>query len=233
MALPIQSAPTYRTLLPSSNEEVKYRPFLVKEQKLLILARESEDQRQQLESVKELITACTFGEIDANTIAAVDLEWLFLQIRSKSVGENITVNLKCSDTECKGTGEVHIDIEKVEVTGEASNEPIMITDSVGVNLKLLTVDGVQDLFGKSQDEQIIGVLKASIARIFDNEQIFERVDISDSDLNDFIDNLTIDQLAKLTDWFEKSPKISFDASYKCNICDKQSTRRLEGIQSFF
>ena len=100
MGLPIQSAPTYKTVLPSNGREIKFRPFLVKEQKVLMLAKEGEDKTESLEAVKNMINDVTFGEIDANDLAMIDLEWLFIQIRTKSVGESATVKMKCLEDDC-------------------------------------------------------------------------------------------------------------------------------------
>ena len=120
MGLPIQAAPTYRCVLPSDGREITFRPFLVKEQKVLILARESEDSKETLEAVKTLISNVTEGEVNANELPMVDMEYLFIKVRSVSVGEHSTINLNCSNGECRGTGEVSL---RVSFNGHSCPRP--------------------------------------------------------------------------------------------------------------
>ena len=116
--LPIQSAPTYSCVLPSDGREIKFRPFLVKEQKVLVLARESENAKETLEAVKTLISNVTFGEVNANELPMIDMDYLFIKIRAVSVGETSNIHLNCSNGDCKGSGEVLINLDEVEVVGE-------------------------------------------------------------------------------------------------------------------
>jgi len=233
MGLPIQSAPTYKTVLPSDGREVKFRPFLVKEQKVLMLAKEGEDKTESLEAVKNMINDVTFGEIDANDLAMIDLEWLFIQIRTKSVGESATVKMKCLEDDCSGTGEALINFEEVEVEGEILDNTIMVSDDVGVVLRLLKVEDTKDVQDMPENEVIFYLLNKSIDRIFDAESVYERTDISDADVDEFIENLTFAQLGQLSEYFEKTPKLTKEVSFKCEICGTQQSRVLEGLQNFF
>jgi hypothetical protein len=233
MGLPIQSAPTYKTVLPSDGREVKFRPFLVKEQKVLMLAKEGEDKTESLEAVKNMINDVTFGEIDANDLAMIDLEWLFIQIRTKSVGESATVKMKCLEDDCSGTGEAFINFEEVEVKGEILDNTIMVSDDVGVVLRLLKVEDTKDVQDMPENEVIFYLLNKSIDRIFDAESVYERTDISDADVDEFIENLTFAQLGQLSEYFEKTPKLTKEVSFKCEICGTQQSRVLEGLQNFF
>jgi hypothetical protein len=233
MGLPIQSAPTYKTVLPSNGREIKFRPFLVKEQKVLMLAKEGEDKTESLEAVKNMINDVTFGEIDANDLAMIDLEWLFIQIRTKSVGESATVKMKCLEDDCSGTGEAFINFEEVEVKGEILDNTIMVSDDVGVVLRLLKVEDTKDVQDMPENEVIFYLLNKSIDRIFDAESVYERTDISDADVDEFIENLTFAQLGQLSEYFEKTPKLTKEVSFKCEICGTQQSRVLEGLQNFF
>lgn len=233
MGLPIQSAPTYKTVLPSDGREVKFRPFLVKEQKVLMLAKEGDNQEESLEAIKNMISEVTFGEVDANELAMVDLEWLFIQIRSKSVGETSTVRMKCQEDDCSGTGEVIINFEEVEVHGEIPENTIMINDDVGVVLRLLKVGDTKGVEEMPENEVIFYLLNKSIDRIFDAESVYERKDITVDDVDEFIENLTINQLGKLSDFFESAPKLRKEIDFKCDICSTQQSRVLEGLQNFF
>ena len=233
MGLPIQSAPTYKTVLPSDGREVKFRPFLVKEQKVLMLAKEGDNQEESLEAIKNMISEVTFGDVDANELAMVDLEWLFIQIRSKSVGETSTVRMKCQEDDCSGTGEVIINFEEVEVHGEIPENTIMINDDVGVVLRLLKVGDTKGVEEMPENEVIFYLLNKSIDRIFDAESVYERKDITVDDVDEFIENLTINQLGKLSDFFESAPKLRKEIDFKCDICSTQQSRVLEGLQNFF
>ena len=233
MGLPIQSAPTYKTVLPSNGLEIKFRPFLVKEQKVLMLAKEGDDKTESLEAVKNMINDVTFGEIDANDLAMIDLEWLFIQIRSKSVGESATVKMKCLEDDCSGTGEALINFEEVEVKGEILDNTIMVSDDVGVVLRLLKVEDTKSVQDMPENEVIFYLLNKSIDRIFDAESVYERTDISDADVDEFIENLTFAQLGLLSEYFEKTPKLTKEVNFKCEICGTQQSRVLEGLQNFF
>ena len=233
MGLPIQSAPTYKTVLPSDGREVKFRPFLVKEQKVLMLAKEGEDQEESLEAVKNMINTVTFGEVDSNELAMLDLEWLFIQIRSKSVGESATVKMKCQENDCSGTGDALINFETVEVNGEIPDNTIMISDDVGVVLRLLKVGDTKGVAEMPENEIIFYLLNKSVDRIFDSESVYERNDITDEDVDEFIENLTMDQLGKLSNFFENAPKLQKEVEFKCEICGTKQSRVLQGLQNFF
>jgi hypothetical protein len=233
MGLPIQAAPTYRCVLPSDGREITFRPFLVKEQKVLILARESEDSKETLEAVKTLISNVTEGEVNANELPMVDMEYLFIKVRSVSVGEHSTINLNCSNGECRGTGEVVINLEEIVVEGEFPNDTVMISDNVGVVLKLIQVKDVDGMEEMHQADQMVEIVKRSIVRIFDEENVYEASETSDKDLNDFIENLSFKQLEILGGFFDSVPKLKKEVEFKCNLCESVQTRMLEGLSSFF
>jgi len=233
MSLPIQTAPTYRCVLPSDGREVKFRPFLVKEQKVLILARESEDSKEILEAVKTLISNVTEGDVDANTLPMVDMEYLFIKVRAVSVGETSTIRLNCDQGECKGTGEAVVNLEEIEVEGEFPDDTVMINDTVGVVLKLIQVKDIDGMDTMSQGDQMVEIVKRSIVRIFDEENVYEASETSDKDLNDFVENLSFGQLEVLGNFFDGVPKLKKEVEFKCNLCEAVQTRMLEGLQSFF
>jgi hypothetical protein len=235
MGLPIQSAPTYTCVLPSDGTEVKFRPFLVKEQKVLILARESEDTVQSLSAVKDLIHAVTYEKVNADELAMIDLEYLFLKVRSVSIGETIELSLTCRDQECNGSEKVRINLDEIEASGEQpTTNTVMINDTVGIEVRTPLVKDIK-LTNQNQADADVGldVVKNSITSIFDEEQVYDKSDMSKSDLDDFIDSLTYKQLELLGDWFDDLPKLSHTAEWKCNVCERENKRVLEGINSFF
>ena len=130
MPLPKIATPTYELVLPSNKKTIKYRPFLVKEQKVLLLAQEQEDDAAMFRAVQDLITnVCE--DVKSETLPVIDMEWLFLKIRSKSVGETANIKLTCTDPKCDGTGEAVVNLDDVEVVGDEPEHKIMINDEIG------------------------------------------------------------------------------------------------------
>ena len=231
MGLPIQTTPTYRCVLPSSGREVKYRPFLVKEQKILSIAKESEDQKQIFNAIKDLIESVTFGEVLADDLAVMDLEYLFLKTRSASVGETTTVTTPCRDTNCGGSTALKINLDEIEPKGEAADNKVMINDNVGVTLRPPIVKNIKSL--GSDEADVVEILTACIDSIFDEENVYMADETSDKDLSEFVESLTFGQLEELSIWFESLPKLTYTTSGTCEVCNKETTRTLEGLQSFF
>ena len=234
MGLPIQSTPTHECVLPSNGETVKFRPFLVKEQKVLTLARESEDQKQILGAIKTMISAVTFEKVDATKLAMADLEYLFLQVRCVSVGETTKVSVSCNDTECNGSVELNINLEDAVMVGESPDPTVMISDDVGVVLKWPSVGVIQKVEQDADNEsQAIEVMKHSIVRIFDENEMYEMSEIAPSEVDEFVENLTFGQLGQLGEYFDNIPKLTIEAEGQCNICNETTNKKLEGINSFF
>lgn len=231
MGLPIQSTPTYTCVLPSDGREIKYRPFLVKEQKILTIARESEDQKQIFSAVKDLLEAVTTPPVVCNDLAVIDLEYLFLKVRAVSVGETSKVSTKCDVIDCKGSVELTVNLNDIEVVGDTKDDTVMINDSVGIVLSAPAVKNVQGLDGGEADA--LALIIKSIKQVFDGDELYEASDMSEKDMTEFVESLTFPQLQMLTEYFDSLPKLSHEVEGKCNICDSTTTRTLEGINSFF
>ena len=234
MALPIQATPTYTCELPSTGTEVKFRPFLVKEQKILVIAQESEDPKTTLSAVKDLINNVTFEKVNANELTMFDLEYLFCKIRAVSVGETIPLKMACMTTDCNGTGETVVNLDDLTVTEDTSGDPkIMISDDVGIVLRYPKVKDMGNITTVSEDQQSIEVIKASISQVFDAENVYDEADMSADDKSEFVESLTFPQIEKLSAFFLGMPKLQGKIEYKCNTCGKLNERVLEGLQSFF
>ena len=149
MALPKQTAPKYTCILPSDGREIEYRPFLVKEQKVLLLAQEQEDDAAMFRAVQDLITnVCE--DVKSETLPVIDMEWLFLKIRSKSVGETANIKLSCTDPKCDGHGEAVVNLDDVEVVGDQPESKIMLNDEIGIEMRYPRVSDVNQVQGKDQ-----------------------------------------------------------------------------------
>ena len=234
MALPIQAAPSYTLTLPITKKVVKYRPFLVKEQRSLLVARESENTKDIMQAVIDMISAVTSKTVDANKLPVGDLEYLFMQIRAKSVGETAGISVACTDNECDGWGRVEVDLNDVTVdVDEDVNNMIQLNDDLVVEMQYPTVTSVTKVEGMNEADAIKPVLRGCMVRLFDDENVYEFAEYRDSEIDDFIDSLTIDQFEKMTEFFQNVPTLKHEVEYTCSKCKKESTRVLEGLNSFF
>ena len=231
--LPKLDTPTYRLTLPSTGDEIQYRPFLVKEQKILMMAQESEDDQQILDAVTSLVRTCTFDKIDANNSPMFDVEYIFLQIRGKSVGENVQLKLICPDDE-KTSVDVEVDINDiaVQMTDNHTNE-IKITDTVKIFLNYPLLRDMKGILAEtSQMQQIFSMLTKCVHEIHYGEQIFNKIDISEKDINEFIDQLTTDQFEGITNFFDTMPKLRHVIPITNPKTKVESEVVVEGLASF-
>ena len=233
MALPKQSTPKYKCILPSDGTEVEYRPMLVKEQKILMLAQEQDDEKAMFSAVQDLLEAVTFGKIKPRLLSTIDLEYLFLKVRVKSVGETTTVNLTCHDPKCEGTGEAVVDLDNVEVVGDQPDNKIMINDEIGIELRYPRVADVEALQGLDQGTQSIEMLKKSMVNIFDQENVYPVADTSTQELDEFVDTLSISQMEELAEFFNSIPRLEKEVTSECGSCGKEIEKKLTGLQNFF
>ena len=236
MALPIQAAPSYTLTLPISKKVVKYRPFLVKEQRSLLVARESENTKDIMQAVIDMISAVTSKTVDANKLAVGDLEYLFMQIRAKSVGETASISVACTDNECEGDGWGRVEVDLNDVTVEVDEDVdnmIRLNDDLVVEMQYPTVTSVFKVEGLNEADAIKPILRGCMVRLFDDENVYEFAEYRDSEIDDFIDSLTIDQFEKMTEFFQNVPTLKHEVEYSCAKCKKENTRVLEGLNSFF
>ena len=233
MGLPKLDTPTYRLTLPSTGEEIQYRPFLVKEQKLLMMAQESEDDQQLVDAVTSLVGTCTFDKVDANDSPMFDIEYIFLQIRGKSVGEKVQLKLICPDDE-KTTVETEVDINDiaVQMTDNHTNE-VKITDTVKMFLKYPLLKDMKGLMAETSEmQQIFSMLNKCVHEIHYGEQIFNEIDISEKDINEFIDQLTTNQFEGITTFFDTMPKLRHVIPIMNPKTKVESEVVVEGLASF-
>ena len=233
MALPKLDTPTYRLTIPSTREEIQYRPFLVKEQKLLLMAQESEDDQQIIDTVSSLVRTCTFEKIDADSSPMFDIEYIFLNIRAKSVGEKVQLRLICPDDE-QTSVDVEVDINDVSVqmTADHTNE-VKITDTVKLFLKYPILKDMKGLSSDASEmEKVFSLLNQCVQEIHYEEQIFNRVDFSEKDIDEFMDQLTADQFKLITDFFDTMPKLRHVIPVKNPKTEVESEVVVEGLASF-
>ena len=234
MALPKLNTPTYSLVLPSTGEEVKFRPFLVKEQKLLMLAQESEDNKEMLDTVVKIVSSCTFNKVDPTHSPLFDIEYVFLKLRAKSVGENVEVTLLCpDDEETYTTKKINLDKIEIEVDESHSNE-IQLTEQIKLIMKYPQMSDMNQINTQdnSQINLVFSVLKHCILEVQDGDTSYQKVDISDKDLEEFIDSFDTEQFEKIMTFFETMPKLREKVQVTNPKTQVTSEIVLEGLESF-
>lgn len=240
MALPMMNTATYTMVVPSSGVSVRYRPFLVKEEKALLIAQQSEDPVTMVETLKNVIKSCVQDKLDVDKLATFDLEYMFIQIRGKSVGETVDLYFQCDndhgeDNE-KAKVKVSIDISTLQVErGEDHTNKFPLFGDVGVVMKYPTVDVMKRLenLDTNDIEKIFQVIAASIDYIYQGEELFYANEQSTDELIEFVENLSTEQFVKVQSFFETMPKLKKEIEYNCPVCGKHHKKVLEGLQSFF
>lgn len=235
--LPVNSTPIYTLKVPSTDKLLKYRPFLIKEEKALLIAQQSEDASVMVESLKQVIKACIKDEIDVEGLATFDLEYIFTQIRAKSVGEVIELSLSCDTcTDEKAVAMVSIDLTKLTVNKNPDHKlKISLYDDVGIAMRYPTIDIVTKLENtdSSDIEQVFEIVVECVDYIYTTDEVFHAKDQSKTELMDFLNNLTSDQFVNVQKFFETMPKLSHEIDYKCPVCNVAHHKVLEGLNSFF
>ena len=236
MSLPVINVPTYKLDIPSTKESIKFRPFRVNEEKILLLALEMSEENPEamMDAVKQIIENCTFGEIKLKGLALFDLEYIFLRIRAKSVGEVAKVKLLAED-DGETYVEVDIPLEKIEVHFDKTHKNnIKLSDNIGVIMKY---PQYEDLEGAgTQDggvEVAFKMIKNCVSSVYEGETVHERIDFTDDDLDTFINSLASEQFAKLQQFFMTMPKLKHEVKFKNPKTKKMNTVTLEGLASFF
>ena len=234
MALPKLDTPTYELEQPSTGEKIKYRPFLVKEQKTVMMAQESEDDKEIKEALASLIRGCTFGDINPYELPIFDVEYFFLRIRGKSVGEKVDLNLLCpDDNETRVSKTINLEDINVNMKVGHTNQ-VEITDSIKMVMRYPTLDDLTEISSEmDKSEDIFSLIKRCVHEIHDGEKVYNRVDMSSSELEEFIDSLTGEQFEKLTDFFDTMPKVQHSVEVTNPKTKKKGEVVIEGIQSFF
>lgn len=240
MALPMMNTPTYNLVVPSTGEKIKYRPFLVKEEKALLIAQQSEDVEVMVDSLKQVIRGCVLDKIDVDSLAIFDIEYIFTQIRAKSVGEIIELLFPCDvdhgEDQEKAKLKISIDLTKIDVEFPSDHsKKIDLFGDVGVVMKYPSFAMLTKMESLDVEnvEAIFDIIATSIEYIYEGEELHYAKEQSKEELLEFLYNLTNEQFNKLQTFFAKMPKISKTVEYNCPVCAKHHTVTLEGMQSFF
>ena len=237
MALPIANVAKYELTLPSQQKKVHYRPFLVKEEKILLMAMESGESKEMITAIKEIVKSCTFNEMNAEDHPMFDIEYVFLQIRAKSVGEVAKLKVLCPDDGVT-YGDVDVDLSKIEVmVDDDHSNNIMIDEDrkLGVTMKypsLKDIDG-DTLTGEVNIEKTYKMIENSVESIYEGETVHMAKDLEKKEFTEFLDNLTAEQMKKLTAFYNSMPRLEHKVMVKNPKTEVESEVTLKGLASFF
>ena len=243
MALPKLDVPIFTIDLPLSKTKLRYRPFLVKEEKLLLIAMESDDEKTIMDTIKQIINNCCLDDVDTETLPITDLEYFFLHLRARSIGEIVDLQYKCNnkvkddageEIECGNNVKLKVNVLEIEPTfNDKHTNKIELTDKLGIVMKYPNFATIDKVKSNNDVEQILGIIMNCVDYIYDEDSIYYRKDISDEELTEFIENLTQKQFAKVQEFFETVPAIKKELDFKCSKCGYQEKILIEGIQNFF
>ena len=236
MALPKLTTPTYELEIPSTDEKIKYRPFLVKEEKILLIALESGKSEDIITAIKDIVTECTYGKIDLGKMPMFDVEYIFLQIRAKSVGEVSTLRLLCPDDK-ETYVNVDIDLSEIMVQVDKGHNPkIELTDEMGMIMTYPSIDslsatGVTDITA----DNMLDVIGACILQIYDKkgEEVFETKDQTKKEISEFVESLNTKQFQEVQKFFDTMPKLKHVVTIENPKTKVKSDITLQGLNDFF
>ena len=236
MALPQVNTPTYELAVPSTDKKLKYRPFLVKEEKILMIAMEAQEQSGIIDAVKQIVKACTFEKFDIAKAPMFDVEYIFLNIRAKSIGEISTIRLRCPDDN-ETLVETQIDLTKVEVEmPEGHTNKIELTEEMGMIMTYPTLDSFAEYDGTVVNAtNMIDIIALCITQIYDKkgEEIFEAKDSTKQELIDFVEQLNSNQFKDVQKFFDTMPKLTHTVEIENPKTKKKSKVTLAGLNDFF
>jgi hypothetical protein len=233
MALPKLQTPEYRLTLPSTQEEIKFRPFLVKEQKILMIAQESGEDRQIANAMGELVSGCTFGNVDANVNPMYDIEYVFIQIRAKSAGEKVKLNLLCPDDQ-ETYVEVEINLEDIDVQMSVEHSTVIdLTDDIKINFRYPLLKDIEGMKSDVSDfEKMLHLIYTCIVSVEHGDETTQRIDMTTGEITEFIESFSTEQLEKVVNFFASMPKVRHVIDVVNPKTKVKGEVLLEGIESF-
>tara|TARA_Y100000593_G_C4303458_1_gene334529 strand:+ start:1244 stop:1969 length:726 start_codon:yes stop_codon:yes gene_type:complete len=240
MALPKLDIPTFTTKLLSNGKKITYRPFLVKEEKILFMALESDSSVEMTRAMKQIINNCVQDDIDIDDLPLFDIEYLMVNLRSKSVGENAEVIYSCrvthNDEICGNRIPIKIDLEKITLNNSVSKTPesIMLSENIGIQMRYPKTEMLATPT-ESDDalSTLWNTLELCIDFIFDDENVYRLEDYTYEEKQEFFESLTQDQFGNIREFFDSLPKLQYKDNYSCNKCGHKGELLIEGVDSFF
>lgn len=233
MALPKLDTPIYQLELPSNQQVVKYRPFLVKEQKILMMAQDADDKEDSYNMLAEIVDGCTFNNVDIKTMPIFDFEYLFMKIRCKSVGESAELSVLCPDDGVTRVP-VTIDLDGIDVQVEDGHSNVIgVNDSIKIIMRYPTVNDIKSVSEAETLNNVMTLLKVCINEIHDGDTIHNMIDVTSKELDEFIDSLPTDTFEKMAIFFDTMPKLTHVIEVKNPKTEVTSEVVIQGMESFF
>ena len=236
MALPTINTPTYELEVPSTDEKIKYRPFLVKEEKILMVAMESGEQNNIINAVKDIVQACTFDKVDISKMPMFDMEYIFLNIRAKSVGETSQLKLRCPDDN-ETFADVEIDLTEVQIqVGDNHTNKIELTDDMGIIMKYPSINSFTDIgVTEVNADNMLDIITSCILQIYEKkgEVIYDAKDSTRKELIDFVEQCNAQQFLEIQSFFDTMPRLKHTVKVKNPKTKVESDITLTGLNDFF
>lgn len=240
MALPKLSTPTFELTLPLSQQKVTFRPFLVKEQKILMMANEASDKESIVRAIHDVLKNCTLSKkINVDTLPLLDIEYYFLNLRARSVGEIVELHYRCHNevdgVACGNKMDVSVNLLDIKMENmENYNDVVMIDEKVGIKFKHPDLSLIEDLKeGEEQLDLAIDIILNSIEYVFEDDSLYHANETPKDELLEFLDSLTQQQFEKVEKHFENLPVLRKKVDIKCSKCGFDHSIDVEGIESFF
>ena len=236
MALPKLTTPTYELEIPSTDEKIKYRPFLVKEEKILMMAMVTKNEGDIVQAVKDIVKECTFNKVSIDNMPMFDVEYIFLNIRAKSVGEVSKLRLLCPDDN-KTYADVELDLNEVRVqVGEDHTNKIELDNGMGMIMQYPTIDSFRDSGIRNiTADNMLDVIGSCILQIYEDEgkKVYDPKDQTKKEVIEFIEQLNTKQFKKVQNFFDTMPKLKHEIKIKNPKTKKESSITLTGLNDFF
>ncbi len=236
MQLPKIDVPIYEVQLLSREQPVKFRPFLVKEQKIMLMAVEAKDMNNTMKAIKQIINNCVIDEIDADELPLADIETLFLHLRARSMGEVLNLFFKCTNVfeekQCGMLIEVPVNLLQIPQINKDTPKNIMINDSIGVIMKYPSL-GIVDNLLKMNSEVMVTVVAGCIDQVFDGESVYYAKDSTPEEMVNFVEGIPAEKFALIENFIDKVPRSVYTTNQKCVKCGFEHEFKLEGLSDFF
>lgn len=232
MGLPQIDTPTFKVKIDSLGKNYKFRPFLVKEEKLLVMAGESSDNSDMLHAAQQVITNCSFGKVNGEKLPMFEVQKLFLTLRSQSVGNMIELQAKCGD--CEASNDVILDIDEVDIIrDENHSSTVKLTDSLVAEMQYPTVDEVAALATAEEEVDIYVVAANNIVTIYNEDETIDFQTSPPDERMEWIENLPPKSFGEIKNFFETMPQLYHTIEFKCKQCKKDNYLTIDGYQNFF
>jgi len=237
MALPkLNDMPKYSVTIPSLNKEIRIRPFVVKEEKVLLIAMESQDPKQIASAILDTIVSCSDTPIETKRLTAYDVEYIFMQIRARSVGESADVRLKCQS--CDEASQVKINIDDIKINNKIPEPKIKLSDSITIMMKqpsYMQIANNEKILGEDVTlmDRLFSLVIECVDCVMTNDERISFKDVTVEEATEFLESMTSDQFTKIREFMEQQPTLKHDVKFACEHCGANNKVTLEGLQDFF